>query len=218
MTPTRDPAAAAAAAGPKRQERGRRRAESILDAAELAISEVGYDAVTTNLIAARAGISPGSLYQYFANKQAIVEALALRYLEHLGAAGAGLLGPELVTLPTAELVERVVDPVVAFNLAHPAANTLLAGAGLSPELATATRSLHASICDQIEVLIGEIAPHLALGARHLAATVSFQIFAGVLPVIAAAAPGDRPAVTRELKAAITGYWSGLRVASNQPRR
>ncbi|OWY61551.1 hypothetical protein B7486_63205, partial [cyanobacterium TDX16] len=64
---------------PKRQERGLKRIALILDTAERVFTEVGYDAATTNLIASEAGISPGSLYQFFANKEAIAEALAARY-------------------------------------------------------------------------------------------------------------------------------------------
>ncbi|CAO5191751.1 HTH tetR-type domain-containing protein [Frankia sp. AiPs1] len=243
MTP-RGPASAAGAqvgadpgarAAPRRQERGRRRAESILDAAEAAIDEIGYDGVTTNLIATRAGISPGSLYQYFANKQAIAEALATRYLRYLdrhggsgdvavasgahGAAGRArgeILPAGLATRPTAEIIDWVVDPVIELNVAHPAAKALLAGSNVSPELAHATRALHAAICDPVDALIAAIAPQRAADACHLAANVSFQIFTGVLPGIVAAAPTERPAVIRELKAALCGYWETLRPAAGQP--
>lgn len=116
--------------------------ELILDVAEEVIAEVGYDAATTNLIAARAQMSPGSLYQYFGNKAAIVEALAERFVAHLAETRDGLDAPELVGLTPAELVDRIVDPIVAFNVAHPAAETLLAGADLMPGIAAAVRGLH----------------------------------------------------------------------------
>src|SRR5207245_6697690 len=62
----------------RRQERGVRRAEAVLDAAEQVFAEVGYDQATTAAVASRAGISPGSRYQFFPNKQAIAQALGLR--------------------------------------------------------------------------------------------------------------------------------------------
>ena len=46
----------------RRQERGVRRAEAVLDAAEQVFAELGYDQTTTAAVASRAGISPGSLY------------------------------------------------------------------------------------------------------------------------------------------------------------
>lgn len=199
-------------AGPKRQERGRRRIESILDAAEEVIAEVGYDAATTNLIAARAGISPGSLYQYFANKPAIVEALARRYLAQLAdETGGDHFCAGLAELPMPEIVDGVVDPIVAFNLAHPAARSLLAGACICAELAAATAVLHAAICDEVEALIGRFAPDRSASEVHLAATVSFQIFTAVMSTIAAATHDERPKVIHELKSALAGYWNGIRL-------
>jgi AcrR family transcriptional regulator len=195
---------------PRRQERGRRRIESILDAAEAVIAEVGYDAATTNQIAARAAISPGSLYQYFANKPAIVEALGRRFLAHLTEANQrGVFTPGLAALPLPELVDRVVDPLVAFNLAHPAAKSLLAGADLSPDLAAATVELHDALCDRVKGLIAERVPGRSAADNELAANVSIQIFAGVLPSIVAAGPRERPRVVREVKAALVGYWASL---------
>ena len=52
--------------------------DAILDATALLIAESGIDAVTTNHIAERAGVSVGSLYRYFARKEAIVAELDLR--------------------------------------------------------------------------------------------------------------------------------------------
>jgi AcrR family transcriptional regulator len=44
---------------------------------------MGYEEATTNHIAAQAEISPGSLYQFFSNKEEIAQALATRYTEEL---------------------------------------------------------------------------------------------------------------------------------------
>src|SRR5690349_10759499 len=72
----------------RRQARGERRIAEILDAASALFAEVGYEAASTNRIAARAGISPGSLYQFFANKEAIAEALSARLAERMAAVHA----------------------------------------------------------------------------------------------------------------------------------
>lgn len=57
-------------------ERTRKR---ILDAARRLFNERGTSAVSTNHIAAEAGISPGNLYYHFEDKQAIIRALHARY-------------------------------------------------------------------------------------------------------------------------------------------
>ncbi len=194
---------------PKRQERGRRRIELILDVAEQVFGEVGYDAATTNLIAARADISPGSLYQYFANKEAIAEALTDRYVEVLAVTHDLVLDPALASVPVAEMVDRVVDPLIAFNVAHPAAKSLLHGADVSPTLATSTRALHETLEGRLDTLIEARLPDVPATKRALVATVSMQIFKGLLPTVLDAKPKDRPAVIQELKGALVGYWTSL---------
>jgi len=58
-----------------RQARARETVTAILQAAIELAAEHGYDRVTTNAIADRAGVSIGSLYQYFPNKDAILVSL-----------------------------------------------------------------------------------------------------------------------------------------------
>jgi AcrR family transcriptional regulator len=63
-----------------RQERARATVEAILQAAAELISGEGYAAMSTNAVAARAGVSIGSLYQYFPNKQSILVALLEQHM------------------------------------------------------------------------------------------------------------------------------------------
>lgn len=60
------------------QARSHALVEAILDAAAQILQKHGRRAATTNAIAGRAGVSIGSLYQYFPNGEAIVVALAER--------------------------------------------------------------------------------------------------------------------------------------------
>ncbi|MER6628010.1 TetR/AcrR family transcriptional regulator [Streptomyces sp. NPDC000987] len=70
----------------------------ILDAGERTLSEYGYEGASTSRIAATACVSPGSLYQYFPHKDAIV----LSVLEHYG--------DELVSRVTARMTEQFEQP------------------------------------------------------------------------------------------------------------
>lgn len=63
------------------QQRSRARVERVLDAAGILIAERGYESTTTSLIARRARVSPGSFYQFFADKRAVMQALAARNLD-----------------------------------------------------------------------------------------------------------------------------------------
>ncbi|MET8054041.1 MULTISPECIES: TetR/AcrR family transcriptional regulator [unclassified Streptosporangium] len=63
-----------------RQQRSRETVAAILEAAAQLFQRHGYADTTTNKIAERAGVSIGSLYQYFPNKDALLVALAEHYL------------------------------------------------------------------------------------------------------------------------------------------
>lgn len=196
-----------ASEAPRRQRRGLQRIEQILDAAERVFADDGYESATTNQIAAAAGISPGSLYQYFANKPAIAEALCRRYIDQLTASETEILDPALARLPLDEMVDRVIDPMVAFNLAHPGVKALLSGADLGPDLADATRGLRDTLCGGVERLIEARVPAMGAAERRLVAEVTVSIYAGLVPSLLASSGSERERRIGQLKAAITGYWS-----------
>lgn len=66
-----------------RQSRSLGTVKAILDATARILVERGFAAVTTNAVAERAGVSVGSLYQYFPNKDALVTALHARHGEQM---------------------------------------------------------------------------------------------------------------------------------------
>jgi AcrR family transcriptional regulator len=79
-----------------RQARARETVEAILQAATYILQKAGYEAMTTNQIADRAGVNIASLYQYFPNKQAILAELARRHVNE----ARGRLATTLVGLRT----------------------------------------------------------------------------------------------------------------------
>ncbi len=93
----------------RRQKRGALRVEEILQAAGALFAEVGYDKVTTNMIAARAGVSPGSLYQFFSNKEAIAQAFAADTIEQLHQVYDSMLSSEAMTLPLQTFLDTFID-------------------------------------------------------------------------------------------------------------
>lgn len=64
------------------QQRSAKRVEKMLTACASLIDELGYDGVTTTLIAERAGVAVGSLYQFFPDKRAVVQELTKRNLDY----------------------------------------------------------------------------------------------------------------------------------------
>ena len=102
-----------------RQSCGRRRVDALLDAAAAEISDAGFEAATMCSIATRAGASIGSLYQFFPNKVAIVQALRGHYCQEFELMWAPL-ADEAKHLSLEELVTRMVDSTVEFVERHPA--------------------------------------------------------------------------------------------------
>ncbi|MEQ3541443.1 TetR/AcrR family transcriptional regulator [Pseudonocardia tropica] len=68
-----------------RQERSRAMVERIVAAGRDVLVTRGYDGASTNRIAAAAGVSPGSLYQYFPDKDAVLTEVLDRYLDAMEA-------------------------------------------------------------------------------------------------------------------------------------
>lgn len=193
---------------PPRQARGQRRVEAILAAAAALFDEVGYDAATTNAIAARAETAIGSLYRFFPDKEAILRALADRHLRELRAVYDAALGPEAEALPLPELVGRVVDPLAAFYAAHPGVRPLVRGAPPGSPLGDEAARLHRAFVARVEALLAARAPDLDPGRRRLAASLCVELVKGALPLAASDDPALGPAVVPEVKALLLAYLAG----------
>ena len=95
-----------------RQQRSERTRDQILEAAVHVFTRYGYARGTTNRIAEGAGISVGSLYQYYPNKDAILMELAGRHLDAGVAATAQRLEAGTITSLEAameDIVARAID-------------------------------------------------------------------------------------------------------------
>lgn len=66
-----------------KQRRSRQTIDLVLQAVELVVKRHGVEAITTNRIAEVAGVSVGSLYQYFPSKQAIFATLHDRHVDEV---------------------------------------------------------------------------------------------------------------------------------------
>ncbi|MFI0367834.1 TetR/AcrR family transcriptional regulator [Actinomadura sp. 1N219] len=179
--------------------------DQILDAAAQVFGEAGYEAATTNAIAARAGVSPGSLYQFFGNKDAVAEALAARYAEGLGAAQRQALAPDVAKLPLEGLIDRVVDPLIDFNIAHPGFKALFARSDMPAAMTAATRPLHAAVSGRVEAIIAARAPDLPADRCARTAQISVHMFKALLPLVLAAEGAERATLRAELKQALHRY-------------
>ncbi len=149
-----------------RQARSRALVEAILDAAARILSRDGRDAANTTAIAREAGVSIGSLYQYFPSREAIIDALVHRHGHRIHAIVSGEGEP-----PPADLREAVTRMVAAVFAAHrldPALHDALDhdfghghGGHAHPSTKTAVRERMAALPDAVRAEIGCANPELA---------------------------------------------------------
>ncbi|PWV77263.1 DNA-binding transcriptional regulator, AcrR family [Prauserella marina] len=189
----------------KRQARGVRRMEQIADAAAEVFAEAGYAKATTNAIAARAGVSPGTLYQFFANKEAIAETLAQRYQTALRAAHEKAFDPGFASLPLPELIDRMVTPMIEVNIANPGFKALFAATDMPERLSAPTRKLHQAVVGRISEVVQTRVPALPADRVRTVAIVATQIFGALLSTVVAAPEAEREIWIGELREALLGY-------------
>ena len=101
-----------------KQERAKATVEAILAATAHILVREGFDAASTNRIADEAGVSVGSLYQYFPSKEAIVSALLERHVHRmLGVIQIGLEG--WMSLPPRAAAREVVRAMIDAHAVDP---------------------------------------------------------------------------------------------------
>lgn len=95
-----------------RQERSRALVGSLLEATARVLVRHGAAGLTTNRVAAEAGVSVGSLYQYFPDKHALLAGLVEALGERMAATLAAL-GRSLADVPTDVAIRRIVEGALA---------------------------------------------------------------------------------------------------------
>ena len=108
------------------QPRSHRTIQRVLDAASSLLAQMPLEDVTTTRIAAEPGLSIGALYRFFPDKQAIIDAIAVRHVEQFRAslvgtvlkAVAGKFAHLEVPRP-AVILDAIIDAYIAYLDAHP---------------------------------------------------------------------------------------------------
>lgn len=106
------------------QARSQERVKQILDVAEQLFVETGYDSTTTRAIASQAGVSVGSLYQFFPDKEAILKALAIQYMEAQYQRFLNLHTPAAAQLSLRSYVDNMIDVFDQFYTDYPGSQAI----------------------------------------------------------------------------------------------
>lgn len=134
------------------QARSRARLEKVLAAADDLLATEGAESVTTTKVAAAAGVSIGSLYHYLPDRDAILHALALRYLTGFEAQMAQFIA-HADDLNWDTFVDTVIDGYAASYLVQPGFRALWFGRHLSDKTWAADRDHKKKMAESLRELL-----------------------------------------------------------------
>ncbi|MCT9075106.1 TetR/AcrR family transcriptional regulator [Streptomyces fulvoviolaceus] len=135
-----------------RQERSRDTYDAIVEAAAQLFQRDGYARATTNRIAERAGVSIGTLYQYFPNKDALLYAIGEEHVHRVQAELADLAeGLRRDQPPLPDCVHALLRALADLHLADPRMHRLLYDQAPRPaETAAQLREVQGGIAAEVE--------------------------------------------------------------------
>jgi len=187
------------------QARSRQRVKRLLDTADALIGAEGFGTMTIPRLASSAHVPVGSIYQFFPDKSAIVDAVAVRYmqlfhqeLEHLS--------DRIVKLRWEAAVETVIEHFAGMYRDHPTFRELwLNGHLMTPG---AREREQRSNDDLAEVLLAALKqrPEFRHARRlSLACRISVEVADGLLRYAFTVSPAGDQATLNELKRVLSGY-------------
>jgi len=107
------------------QERSRATVDALVEATARILVREGFDKASTNRIAEAAGVSIGSLYQYFPTKEALVAAVIDRHNKDLMQVARGALA-EAASLPLEDAIRRLITIAIDAHRLDPRLHRVLA--------------------------------------------------------------------------------------------
>ena len=181
------------------QDRGERRVNALLNAAECVIAESGYDAATMSDIAERAGASIGSLYQFFPNKMAITTALRARYGSQFNDLLDGL-ERYAKSVPLQQLVRLLVDTTIDFVESHPAFLAVL-----DAPCARTPAPIRTIVRERVAGFFLARRPRMSRAKALWLATVALQIIKGMNQVYGESHSTEKRRCVQEFKTVLYCY-------------
>ena len=190
--------------------------ERVLDAAAKVFVERGYDAATTEEIARLAGTSIGSVYQFFPNKLAIFNAIALRYVEHSRQLFDTFMTPEAIDRPWTELLDGAIDAFVGYHRIEPGFRAILLNWRVSADMVLANDDVNREFARRAEAVLNANAPSLSPARRALVATIIIETISSML-IVCVRRPAQADAIVGETKMLLRRYLEPI-VAENASAR
>jgi AcrR family transcriptional regulator len=163
------------------QTRSIERRERILHATAELLERSDYAAINVQSIAQQAETSVGSIYQFFPNKDAVLEALAATYVQEMGESSPDVFRAS--NLPLEEQVKRTVLYLVEFANQHPGFHHLMKSSWVSPELRVSIEAMFGQMHNAVAAMIGSFGPHLTERQRRVSGHMVMGMVYGVISML-----------------------------------
>ncbi|WP_245974747.1 TetR/AcrR family transcriptional regulator [Thermomonospora umbrina] len=189
------------------QRRSAERVQRMLDACAEILDEDGYDGLSTTRIAQRAEVAIGSVYQFFPDKRAVAQALALRNLELFGDRVSGLLAEQTFE-HWSDTVGAIIDIFVELHRSVPGFRVLRFGDVADVNLLDDSADNNAVVADRLRQLIVHVFGVADTPEMARAVAIAVEAADAVLKMAFRRDPDGEPAVLSEAKRLIHGYLAG----------
>lgn len=200
-----------------KQQRGERKVDQILRSAEVVFAEVGYERATTNAVAAHAGVAIGSLYQFFASKDSILEAMAQAYLDQTQAAMLNMLDID-GEIRLEDLLTGLLETLVRLQDQRPYFLQCLGQQHTYAVLQDSVIELRAAVTGHVVELLRRQGCSGDAAFMYRRAQMCVYTVSALLPLALEAPVRQRAAVIAEIVTMLERYLQPELLPTNQPMR
>lgn len=195
------------------QERSKQLVDSLLSATANILVRRGYEGLTTNRVADEAGVSVGSLYQYFPNKESLVEALIRRWSDGLMETIADHyleVRNESIETAVDTMVRAALDSTRVDAKLHRILTQQIPNVNALPALELFNRRMSERVASWLELHREE----LEVEDLHLAAEIVVMTLAGLSDYALIQRPEllDSPSFVQHLSRLVLGYLAPTRAS------
>jgi AcrR family transcriptional regulator len=194
-------------AGPRKmptQARSQARVANILKAASSLLGEVGYADLSTNLIAERAKIPVGSIYQFFEGKDDIVATLVEQFRARILAL-AGELDVACARKDRRAFVARLIDGIAAIQAEASAFVCVFSANKAHGRFDELARELRRTLTGHLDQTFAAAFPRLGKEERGRMLAAWSDITAAMIANLDRSKPGERAKLLEELKTVLSAH-------------
>lgn len=187
------------------QARSRARVAGILKAAGSLLGEVGYDGLSTNLIAERAQVPVGSIYQFFEGKDDIVAALVEQFQDRILRLVSAQLDVDTAVHDRRAFIARLIDGIAGIQAEASAFVCVFSGSQTHARFDGLARDLRRTLTRHLDRVFAEAFPRLPKDDRGRMLAAWSDITGAMIANLDRSKPGERGKLLEELKTILGAY-------------